>query len=96
MAAVVFAIGSRPGLNAHEALEVAELLERRRNLAAVRLSGRIRVQAERDPGRGETSDDIGLDVDEASELAALLDEPRWSEEQPVFAHLRDELARHRA
>jgi hypothetical protein len=95
VAAVVFGIRSRPGLDQHEALEVAELLAGRRNLAAARLAGKIRAQAERDPNRGETSEDIELDDDEASELAALLDEPRWPAERPAFAHLRDELRLHR-
>jgi hypothetical protein len=92
---MAFAIGSRPGLDAYEALELAELLARRRNLAADRLAAKIRAQAKRDPDCGETSEDVELDVDEASELAALLEEPRAPEERPAFAHLRDQLRRAR-
>jgi hypothetical protein len=93
MATVVFfAFGSRPGLSAHEALEVAELLSRQRDLASVRLAGKIRAQAKRDPDQGETSEDVAVDADEAAVLIALLDEPRWPDDRPAFTHLREELA----
>src|SRR5947208_14680891 len=92
MAAVAFAIGSRPGLSESEALELAELLERRRSLASVMTAQRIREQARRDPDR-ETSEDVELDPDDLKELAALLSEPRAPEELPAFAHLRDEVIR---
>jgi hypothetical protein len=90
MAAVVFAFGSRPGLNEHQALDVAELLARRRFPASVSAASKIRGQAERSVDRSETSEDVELTTDELSELVALLQEPRWPEEQPAFAHLRDE------
>jgi hypothetical protein len=100
MAAVTFAIGSRPGLNRFEAEDLAELLELRGTLAAARLAGKIRTQAARDPNRHEPGDDVELDPDEASvlaaELAIVLAEPRSARERPAFAHLRDEVAHHLA
>jgi hypothetical protein len=90
MATVVFAFGSKPDLSEHQALEVAGLLARRRSLAAAIAAGKIRAQAERTIGRAETSEDVELTAAELSELVALLQEPRWPEEQPAFAHLRDE------
>lgn len=95
MAAVAFAIGDRPALDAYEATEIAESLERRRNLAAVRLAAKIRLQVDKDPDRGDISSDVELDEHEAAALAALLDEPRTPEERPAFAYLRAQLARHR-
>lgn len=90
MAAVGFAIGSRPGLSEVEALELAELLERRRSLASFSAAKKIREQAHRDPDR-ETSQDVELDDLELREVAAVLGEPRAPDELPAFAHLRDEV-----
>lgn len=93
MATVVFAIGSRPGLDAHQARALAELLGRERNLAAQRLAPRIREQADRDPDRGEMSEDIELDGDEAQAMLALLEGAELPEDEPAYAHVRDELRR---
>jgi hypothetical protein len=81
MAAVSFAIGSHPGLSEQEALELAELLERRRSLASVLTAKRIREQARRDSDH-ETSEDVELEPADLHELAAVLAEPRAPEELP--------------
>ncbi len=88
MAAVVFAFGSRPGLDKNHALEVAALLALRRSVAAASAASKIRAQAERSIDRAETSEDVvELTADELSELISLL---HWPEEMPPFAHLCDE------
>ncbi len=88
MAAVVFAFGSRPGLDKNHALEVAALLALRRSVAAASAANKIRAQAERSIDRAETSEDVvELTADELSELISLL---HWPEEMPPFAHLCDE------
>jgi hypothetical protein len=92
VAAVGFAIGSRPGLPESEARELAEVLSHRRSLAALSLAGKIREQARRDPDR-DVSQDVELELPELRELAAVLAEPRFPEELPAFAHLRDEVLR---
>jgi hypothetical protein len=56
MAAVGFAIGSRPGVSEIEAFELAELLERRRSLASFSAAKKIREQAGRDPDREVSQD----------------------------------------
>jgi hypothetical protein len=91
MAHVVFALGDRPGLSQDEAFELAELLARRRSLAAQSASRKIRLQADRDPDRGEESTDIDLTREELEELEALLAEDRHPEELPRFERLRDEV-----
>jgi hypothetical protein len=91
MAHVVFALGARPGLSQDEALELAELLARRRSLAAQSASGKIRLQASRDPDRDEKSEDIELDRQELEELEAVLAEERHPEELPPFERLRNEV-----
>lgn len=90
VAAVVFAISSAPALSEIEALELAELLDRRRSLAAFSAAKKIREQARRDPGY-ETSEDVELDNHELREVAAVLAERREPEELPAFEHPRDEV-----
>ena len=76
MAAVVFALSSRPGLAKHQALEVAALLALRRCAAS-----KITAQAERSIDRAETSEDV--------ELGATLRTDLATGRRP-FAHLCDE------
>jgi hypothetical protein len=64
MAHVVFALGTRPGLSEDEALELAELLARKRSLAAQSASRKILLEANRDPDQGEKSKDIELSREE--------------------------------
>jgi alpha/beta superfamily hydrolase len=75
MAAVVFAFGSRTGLAAHEAEDIAAVLAAERNLAAQSAATKIREQAELDPTR-EVSHDVELDQDELKQLAAVLETMR--------------------
>ena len=91
MAHVVFALGDRPGLSQVEALELAELLARERSLAAQSASRKIRLEANRDPDRGEKSKDIELTREELEALEAVLDEVRDQEELPRFERLRNEV-----
>jgi hypothetical protein len=91
MAHVVFALGGRPGLSQDEALELAELLARKRSLAAQSASRRIRLKANREPDRGEKSTDIELSREELEALEAVLDEVRDQEELPRFERLRNEV-----
>ncbi len=91
MAHVVFALGDRPGLSQVEALELAELLARKRSLAAQSASRKIRLEANRDPDRGEKSKDIELTREELEALEAVLDEVRDQEELPRFERLRNEV-----
>jgi hypothetical protein len=90
MAHVVFELGARPGISQQEALELAELLARRRSLAAQSASRRIRLEANRDPDRGEKSEDIELSREELEALEAVLAEERDAEELPRFERLRNE------
>jgi hypothetical protein len=89
MAHVDFALGDRPSLSQDEALELVELLARRRSLAAQSASRKIRLQADRDPDRGEKSRDIELSREELEQLEALLAEERYPEGSPRFQRLRD-------
>jgi hypothetical protein len=91
MAHVVFALGTRPGLSQDEALELAELLARKRSLAAQSASRKIRLEANRDPDLGEKSEDIALGREELETLEAALAEARAPEELPRFEHLRSEV-----
>ena len=77
MAHVVFALGARPGLSQDEALELAELLMRRRSTAADSASRKIRSQANRDPDQREKSEDIELSREELEEREAVLAEERF-------------------
>ncbi|MGH3085229.1 MAG: hypothetical protein ACRDNP_14485 [Gaiellaceae bacterium] len=91
MAHVVFALGARPGLSQDEALELAELLARKRSLAAQSASRKIRLEANRDPDRGEKSKDIELGREELEALEAVLAEARSPEELPRFERLGNEV-----
>jgi hypothetical protein len=91
MTHVVFALGGRPGLSQDEAIELAELLARKRSLAAQSASRRIRLEANRDPDRGEKSNDIELSREELEAVEAVLDEVRDQEELPRFERLRNEV-----
>jgi hypothetical protein len=95
VAAVAFAVGSRPEIPGDDALDLAELLMRRRSLAADRLGQKIKANASRDPDGGETSEDIEPDADELAVLAALLEEEPWPKEQPWYANLREQVDRER-
>jgi hypothetical protein len=91
MAHVVFALGARPGLSQDEALDLAELLARRRSLAAQSTSRKIRLEATRDPDRGEKSKDIELSREELEAVEAVIAEVRDAEELPRFEHLHNEV-----
>jgi hypothetical protein len=91
MAHVVFALGDRPGLSQDEALELGELLARKRSLAAQSASRKIRLEANRDPDRGEKSKDIELSREELEALEAVLDEVRDQVGLPQFERLRNEV-----
>jgi hypothetical protein len=91
MAHVVFALGARPGLSQHEALELAEMLARRRSLAAQSAARKIRLEADRDPDRGEKSKDIELSREELEAVEAVLAEAQDPEELPQFERLRNEV-----
>ena len=73
MAPVVFSFGSHPTLDEHDALELAGLLSRTRNLAAVRAADKMRERARCHP-RDET-EDVALDEPEMIELYVLLGTP---------------------
>jgi hypothetical protein len=90
-AAVVFAIGSKPGLSAHQANDLAELLALGRNSAAIELAGRVRQQAAVDFDSGEVSVDIVLDRAELEQIAAVFAEGPDLLDIPAFAHLNDEV-----
>jgi hypothetical protein len=90
MAHVVFALGARPSLSQDEALELTELLARKRSLAAQSASRKIRLEANRDPDRGDVSKNIELDRDELEELEAVLARERHPE-LPAFERLQNEV-----
>lgn len=88
---MVFAFGSRPGLSEGEALALAEVLSRRRSLAADGAAAKIRAQALRDVDRRETSLDVVLDDDEMAALLGVMREP--GDESDAGRHLRLELVK---
>jgi hypothetical protein len=91
MAHVVFTLGDRPGLAQDEALELGDLLARKRSLAAQSAARKIRLGANGDPDRGEKSRDIELSREELEALEAVLDEARDQQEVPGFERLRNEV-----
>ena len=91
MSAVVFAIGSRPGLSAGDAEDLARLLQLGRNLVAVGLAAKIREQARLDPDRLPASLDIELDLAELEQLALVFAHGPDLLDVPAFAHLHDEV-----
>jgi hypothetical protein len=88
VAAVVFAFGSKPGLTERQALEVAAALAARRNLAAESAATKIRHQARVNVDAGETSKDVQLEPQEIAELAAVMTEIAWPDDEPAYAYLR--------
>jgi hypothetical protein len=90
MAHVVFALGAHPGLSQDEALELAELLARKRSLAARSASRKIRLEANRDPDGGETSKDIELSREELEAIEAVLAQERHPE-LPALERLQNEV-----
>jgi len=83
-------------MSVDEAIELADLLLLRHNVAAARVETKIRAQARR--GAFAQKDDVALDESElvtlCDELDAVLEQPGWAESSPAYVHLRDELARH--
>jgi hypothetical protein len=96
VAAVAFAVGSRPAMSADEAVELADLL-RLRNAGATPLESKIRGHARRDPF-ADSGDAVDLEETEAAMLLEALNEllaqAGWAEAAPAFVHLRNELADH--
>jgi hypothetical protein len=88
VAHVVFAFGSKPGLSERQAIEVADALAARRNAAAQSAATKIRQQARVNPDAGETSRDVDLESDEKAELAAVMAEVDWPDDEPAYEHLR--------
>lgn len=91
MSAVRFAIGSKPGLSAHDANDLAELLGLGRNLAAFDLASRIRAQAALDPDRRPPSTDIELTRTDLEQIAAVFADGPDLLKVPAFAHLNAEV-----
>lgn len=90
MATIVFAFGSHPALEEHDALELAEILGRTHNLAAVRAANKIRERARLHP-RHET-ENVALDEQEMIELYALLGTPSSTPISEALGNLHRELA----
>ena len=92
VAAVVFAIGSRPGLAAHEAAEIAGLLAADGSPAAQSAAAKIRDQAAVEPA-WEAGQDVELDPDELRALAAVLEAMRSQTDYRVsLGRLHEEVA----
>jgi hypothetical protein len=100
VAFVKFAVGVKPGLSKNEALELAEILSRRRSIAAHRAAGAIQRAAERegaqDAGAVAAEPELELDDDALQEIATVLAEPRNGGELPRFERLREEIKRTRS
>jgi hypothetical protein len=73
MATVFFAIGSRPGLAAHEAEAIAELLAAEDDPAAQSAAAKIREGADSSEA---ASRDVELEPDELRQLALVLEAMR--------------------
>jgi hypothetical protein len=91
VAHVVFAFGSKPGLNERQALVVADALSARRVTAAQSAAAKIRQQARVNPDAGETSEDVDLEPEEMAELAAVMTEIDWPDDEPEYAYLRRQM-----
>lgn len=91
MSHVVFAFGDRPGIDGVDALEIANLLEMRRNLATRGAANKIRAEALKLPDRAPASVDIDLELSELVELLALLDEPTAIPDSEAVKHLHEQL-----
>jgi hypothetical protein len=88
VAPVVFAFGSKPGLSERQALEVAAALQARRNFSAQSAATKIRHEARVNVDAGETAEDVELESEELAELAAVLNEVAWTDDEPAYAYLR--------
>lgn len=86
MAAVVFAFGNNPALSGDEAIELADALASRRNLAAVSLAHDIRLEASFGNDAQHATRDVDPTAEELGELVAVLQESRWPTE-PAFENL---------
>lgn len=95
MAHVVFAFGSKPELSERQAVEVARALSVRRNSAAQSAARKIRDQARVNVDDGETSHDVDLEPEEVAELAAVMTEVTWPDDEPEYEYLRHQLVESR-
>jgi hypothetical protein len=93
VAAVRFAIGSRPGLSADEAEDLADHLTKERNFAALELARRIREQAALEPLHAQTTAALELNADALAALGSLLDALDIPASHAPLARLRDEVRR---
>ena len=108
-APVVFPIGDRPMIPADDALELAELLNRRgmeresemagESLGAIVLSAKIRKQAgifpNGEPLRDDwESEDFELTEHQLHLLSDLLASESWPKSRPWFEHFQYEVSRH--
>jgi hypothetical protein len=93
VAAVRFAFGSKPGISAQDARDLADLAAQQRTLAQQSLATKLRAHANVDV---EANEDLELDRNELDALAVILAEEPWPEVQPWLGHLRDEVMRARA
>jgi hypothetical protein len=96
VAAVRFAFGAKPGIDEHDARELAELMARRRTLAHKRVAAKLRSQADVALDAGEKSEDIVLYRDELDALATTLAEEPWAQQQEWFEKMRYEVMQARA
>jgi hypothetical protein len=88
MAHVVFGFGSKPGLSERQALAVADALAARRTAAAQSAATKIRHQVRVNPDAGETRQDVTLEPEERAELAAVMSEVSWPDDEPAYRHLQ--------
>ena len=87
---MVFAFGSRPGIDGDDALDLADLLTFQDNPVGHHAAAKIRSEAIRDPV-GDISVDVELDASEMAVLLALLDDSAPQDE--AMENLRQELAK---
>jgi hypothetical protein len=94
VASVVFPFGSEPAiLSERQALEVASALSAKRNLAAQSAAQKIRDQARVNLDADETRKAVDLVPEELAELAAVMNEVAWPDDEPEYARLRRQLNR---
>ena len=84
---MVFAFGSKPTLSRDQAIELADVLATRRNLAAASLSHDIRLEASFAPDAQHATKEIDPTANELGELVAVLQEPRWPKDEPAYESL---------
>lgn len=92
MAAVKFSFANT-GLSQDDALDLADMLFKERNLDARSAAQKIREQAEREPDQGETSQDVQLTSSERTALLQLLDALPGEPRTEAIGHLHAELRR---